>query len=222
MKNETKTELEKRLIDAPRMRHEYALVQFGMSLVGISDLAKIRKQIIESGETFRNLPGYFWTGDFIGYAPENHPAKGNLIMARISGYDMTKESQATDLCSSISGNASRKGQIIPSNTEFALLGDNQKISMLGSLQPNRLILHFGKILDFEEINGLMVPITDGSWCDEVRTKEEDFPHFGHLVVHNYLMNPINMRVAGFYLPGRPVFENSVHSENTYSVLTKQD
>ncbi len=169
---------------------------------------------------------YMWTNEFIGEAPAGHPAEGEFIMAKIEGIDMNQQSKDRSIGGLLSpvlgGSESTGGRIIISADRFVKLIDTK----LQFREDNYGQMHCGQIQGFEEINGLMVPITlgaDDAWENVPGRVERDRPAnvgFGDLTCDTSGGDaPIALRPSSWSDLGFNT-KNSINSK--YKVVSKSE
>lgn len=154
-------------------------------------------------------PRYIWTNEFLGFAPEGHPAKGQVIFARIDNVDMTKE--VPDMLFGGLG-VKHSGVIVPSSTEYVCIHIKDY-----SCRYNQI--DFGYILDFEEKKGLLVPIMDGRRTSFNYDAGKDVKGYGTIFCTLDQAVPLCCRPAS-WAPGI-VFNNNINCENKFKVIRKQ-
>lgn len=198
---------EERIIDtvlsyAPFLSYSESLKAMGPEgFASIYDLANIKKDFHKEGKKIpsrKPRDNFFWTGEFIGYAPKGHPAEGKLIMAKV--VDTAKEPYPEE------SNLKREKEIMVLDKEYAPCED--------------LIREDGGyILGFEERNGLMVPVTDGVTTAHCYDPGRDIKGYGTLKLIDGWLSPIAYRSASWNPSG--TFTNANGMDAKFKVIRKE-
>lgn len=150
---------------SPIMSFKEAFEKFGKDgIATMYELAMIRKEFYNSGykEDIKEDLGksmYQWCGEFLSQAPIDHPAYPKVIMAKIVGL---KDNMGV-----------KDNRVVPSETEFVIC--------------NHLRFNdSGYILEFREINGLMVPFTDMGYFLKEDYDENKDKGYGTLAVTKHI------------------------------------
>lgn len=197
-------ELKELLLRGPRMSYDEAIRQIGPNnLPTIYDLSKMRKFFCDSegldkfqddieikdkrllAKKFRGVvfgshlsnPDslYIWTGEYLGFAPDNHPAKGKIILSKIESIEMEKS--IPGLFGVISSPVF--GAIILSKKDYVIT-------------KNILEGHLFHITNFEEQKKFMVPILKTEYSRATDVNEKVDTGYGMLSTHVMLgRNPDN-------------------------------
>jgi hypothetical protein len=152
-------------------------------------------------------PRYAWTSDYIGEAPEGHPAEGHLIFAKVEGIDEENIIEA--------GIFGRSPGVIVSNESFAVCDDYNGCMKHSTAEGGFYLDSW--IEGFEKRNGLMVPLlskVQERMTPVYRTRDDgstflagydvfsynseyDPKGFGSLKIDLNVKRPINHRPGGF-------------------------
>jgi len=177
---------------------------------------KVQKNVGVSSHLDNPDVRYMWTNEYLGIAPEGHPAEGELIMAKVEGIDMTKKiGHPLGFLGSEDGK--QRGQIIISTDKYVLLKDTD----LRYMQDGDT-LWCGQIQGFQEINGLMVPFTNSGYrpdCNRFQSEKED-KGFGDLTFRgkNNDPAPIALRPSSWSDLG---FNRNNSLSSRFKVLTRE-
>lgn len=160
---------------------------------------------------------YLWTGEYLGIAPVGHPAEGEFILAKIDGIDDEKRNPHPfgGLFQALgkSDDGCTPGQIIVSKTKYAKVKGITEISK----SPNQR-WEAGYIVDFEEVNGLMVPVTEGRavWGYDPKNDPKGYG----TICGSYDIMPMCCRPASWN-PGI-IFNNHSDMHSSFNALRNKD